>query len=128
VDLSSPRLQREFRTMQRMVGIYCGGQHRPAGASTSCPECDDFLAYAQQRLAKCPYGEHKPTCARCPIHCYKPAQRERARIVMRYAGPRMMLRHPWLGLLHVLDKLRRVEHPMTARRRRRHSTGTTSTR
>jgi hypothetical protein len=37
---------------------------------------------------------------------------------MRYAGPRMALRHPWLSLLHVLDKLRHVEHPMEARRRK----------
>ncbi|MTW23034.1 hypothetical protein GJ668_18465 [Allochromatium palmeri] len=27
---------------------------------------------------------------------------------MRYAGPRMPLRHPWLALLHMLDKLRQV--------------------
>jgi hypothetical protein len=38
---------------------------------------------------------------------------------MRYAGPRMAWRHPWLSLAHVLDKLRRVEHPMAARRRDR---------
>ena len=30
---------------------------------------------------KCPYGPAKPTCARCPIHCYKPAPRETARVV-----------------------------------------------
>lgn len=125
---SSPRLQREYLTMRYMVGIHCRGRQHAAAAGAPCPECSEFLAYAQRRLQKCPYGEHKPTCARCPIHCYKPAQRERARIVMRYAGPRMLLRHPWLGLLHMLDKLRRVEHPMTARRSRRHSTGTTSTR
>jgi hypothetical protein len=38
---------------------------------------------------------------------------------MRYAGPRMTFRHPWFSLLHLLDKLRRVEHPMEVRRRRR---------
>jgi Nitrous oxide-stimulated promoter len=26
------------------------------------------------------------------------------REVMRYAGPRMILRHPWLALMHVVDK------------------------
>jgi len=41
------------------------------------------------------------------------------REVMRYAGPRMLLRHPWQALRHILDKLRRVEHPMALRRRRR---------
>ena len=37
---------------------------------------------------------------------------------MRYAGPRMIWRHPWLSLLHLLDKFRQVEHPMEIRRRR----------
>jgi hypothetical protein len=53
------------------------------------------------------------------VHCYKRRQREQARTIMRYSGPRMMRRHPWLALMHVLDKLRRVEHPMEARRRQR---------
>ncbi|MCG7955581.1 MAG: nitrous oxide-stimulated promoter family protein, partial [Candidatus Thiodiazotropha endolucinida] len=28
--------------------------------------------------------------------------------VMRYAGPRMLLRHPLLSLYHLLDKFRKV--------------------
>jgi hypothetical protein len=31
----------------------------------------------------------------------------------------MTFRHPWLALTHLLDKLRRVEHPMETRRRER---------
>ncbi len=111
------RLAREYRTLERMVAIYCRDHHERAGQA-SCDNCTQFLSYAEQRLLKCPYGREKPTCARCPVHCYKPLQREQARIVMRYAGPRMVLRHPWLSLLHVLDKLRKVEHPMVLRRRR----------
>lgn len=116
MSLETPRLQREFRTMTAMVGIYCRDHH---GAGAPCEECRRFLDYAERRLEKCPYGEAKPTCARCPVHCYKAAQREQAKIVMRYAGPRMTLGHPWLALRHVLDKLRRVEHPMEVRRRGR---------
>lgn len=116
--LETPRLQRELMTMQRMVGIHCR-DHHAAGANVPCEDCRRFLDYAGRRLQKCPYGERKPTCARCPIHCYKPAQREQARAIMRYAGPRMTFHHPWLSLTHVLDKLRRVEHPMALRRRER---------
>jgi len=116
--IQTPRLKREFRTMQCMVEIYCRNNHG-AGAFGPCPDCMDFLDYAEQRLEKCPYGESKPTCARCPVHCYKRAQREHAKEIMRYSGPRMTLRHPWLSVTHVFDKLRRVEHPMEARRRRR---------
>ena len=114
----TPRLQREYRTMQCMVEIYCRDHHGPR-KDGPCEDCLRFLGYAGQRLTKCPYGEGKPTCARCPIHCYKPAQREQARVIMRYAGPRMALRHPWLSLTHFTDKLRRVEHPMVTRRRER---------
>ena len=118
MPLETPRLKREFATMQRMVGIYCA-DHHATGREGPCHDCSEFLDYAGRRLEKCPYGEAKPVCAKCPIHCYKRVQREQARAIMRYAGPRMMLRHPWLSLTHVLDKLRRVEHPMAARRRDR---------
>jgi hypothetical protein len=118
MTLNSPRLRREHLTMRRMVEIYCR-DHHPGEAVVPCGHCNEFLDYSGQRLEKCPYGEKKPVCAKCPIHCYKRAQREQAREIMRYAGPRMTYRHPWLALLHLLDKLRRVEHPMEARRRQR---------
>ena len=116
------RLGREFATLSHMVGLYCQAHHAASG-SGPCPHCAQFLGYAACRLERCPYGEDKPTCAKCPIHCYKPLQREMAREVMRYAGPRMPWRHPWLSLLHVVDKLRRAEHPMDARRREREAAG-----
>lgn len=118
MSLDSARIRRESATMRRMVEIYCGGHHQSSGA-VPCVQCEEFLSYAQRRLEKCPYGEDKPTCARCPIHCYKQTQREQARDIMRYAGPRMMWRHPWLSLAHVFDKFRKVEHPMEMRRRER---------
>ena len=118
INPGSGRLEREFRTMRCMVEIYCA-DHHVAGGGMLCPDCEQFLDYAGRRLDKCPYGEDKPVCAKCPIHCYKPVQREQARAIMRYAGPRMLLSHPWLSLTHMFDKLRRVEHPMEIRRRER---------
>jgi hypothetical protein len=117
-QLATPRLKREFLTMQRMVEIWCAGHHGRRAGDGPCADCSEFLGYAARRLEKCPYGEAKPTCAKCPIHCYKRAQREQARQIMRYAGPRMTLRHPWLSLMHLVDKLRKVEHPMEIRRRK----------
>ncbi len=104
--------------MQRMVEIYCAGHHI-AGGVPLCPDCDGFLAYAERRLQKCPYGPSKPTCAKCPVHCYKPAPRALASRIMKYSGPRMALKHPWLSVMHFVDKARRVEHPMEMRRRDR---------
>jgi hypothetical protein len=118
--LDTGRLNREWATMQVMVDLYCHGhEHECPPGQALCTGCAGFLAYAERRLQKCPYGPAKPTCAKCPIHCYKPAPREFAREVMRYAGPRMLLRHPWLSLTHFLDKARRVEHPLVARRHQR---------
>ncbi len=97
------RLRRERRTIRLMIELYCHGQrHTP---DELCSECRQLSEYAMQRLDKCPYQERKPTCAKCPIHCYKPAMREQVRQVMRYAGPRMLLTHPLLTLHHYADEL-----------------------
>jgi hypothetical protein len=111
ISQDTVRLGREFLTMTKMVDLYCEKHH--GGETARCEQCQEFLDYAQRRLEKCPYGEDKPTCANCPIHCYKPAQREQARQIMRYAGPRMLLRHPVLAIMHKLDGLRKAVHPIT---------------
>ena len=96
--------------MSKMIGIYCGAHHDGTEESL-CDECEEFRNYAFTRLKKCPYGEDKPTCANCPIHCYKPARRDQVKRIMRYAGPRMLLRHPLLAIAHKIDGFRRVSHP-----------------
>lgn len=95
------RLAREARTIEAMIAIYCRDRH--GGDRTLCVECADLLDYASCRLQKCPYGAEKPPCADCPIHCYRPAYRERVREVMRHSGPRMLLKHPLLAILHTID-------------------------
>lgn len=117
MDALTPRLRREHETMSRMVEIYCAAHH-PEAPHRPCRACEDFLDYARRRLEKCPFGEAKPTCARCPVHCYKRDPREHAKAIMRFSGPRMLWRHPWLTIMHMLDKLRQVEHPMVTRARR----------
>lgn len=104
--------------MRKMIGIYCAGHHGES-AENLCSACQEFFDYARVRLRKCPYGEEKPTCANCPVHCYKPARRAQAREIMRYAGPRMLLRHPLLAILHQLDGLRKAQHPRELTREQR---------
>ena len=111
-------LARERLTMARMVGIYCSAHHERS-ADDLCTSCRGFLDYAELRLQKCPYGDDKPTCANCPVHCYKPARRAQAREIMRYAGPRMLFRHPLLAITHKLDGLRKVGHPRELSREQR---------
>jgi Nitrous oxide-stimulated promoter len=100
-----PRMIREAKTMEVMVAMYCHDQHGvPDGL---CLGCKELVAYAQGRLDQCPYQEGKTTCAKCPIHCYRPELREQMKVVMRYSGPRMLLRHPMMAIMHLWDGLRR---------------------
>ena len=99
------RMDRESRTLSAMVRLYCRHQH--GTPSALCPDCQSLQEYALLRLKKCPFQEGKTTCARCPVHCYKLDRREEIRQVMRFAGPRMLLAHPWLTFLHLFDSLRR---------------------
>jgi hypothetical protein len=98
-------MRREARTIEAMIEIYCRDHHGTRGEL--CAECEALMDYAGVRLEKCPYQENKTTCVKCPVHCYKPAMRERVREVMRYSGPRMVLRHPYLALMHLLVDSRR---------------------
>jgi len=96
-----PRLKREEKTIAAMMRLYCRDHH--GSKNELCTECSELLEYARFRLNKCPYQEGKTTCAKCPIHCYKPVMREQVRAMMRYAGPRMLFRHPILTLYHFID-------------------------
>lgn len=96
--LGTRRLAREWKTLTIMVRCYCMAHHHsPSGP---CRECQGLLDYAALRLQRCGFGDEKPTCAKCPVHCYQEARREQVRAVMRYAGPRMLWRHPILCLWH----------------------------
>lgn len=104
MDNTHPRIVREGKTVRAMIVLYCHEQHGTTDAL--CPGCSELSLYAQGRLDKCPFQEGKTTCAKCPVHCYKPAMRERVREVMRYAGPRMLYRHPVMALMHLADGMR----------------------
>jgi len=94
------RLARERRTVAAMIAIYCRDRH---GGRGLCDACCALTKYARQRLYHCVYGAEKPTCFNCPIHCYRREPREAIRLVMAYAGPRMLARHPILAVFHLLD-------------------------
>ncbi len=91
---------RELRTLQLMIRMHCGDRH---AGDPLCDECAALASYAARRLERCVFGAAKPTCANCKVHCYSADMRARVRAVMRYAGPRMLLRHPILGIAHMID-------------------------
>ena len=93
--------QRELKTMTIMVGMYCRAHH--GSHAQLCQDCAALLDYATRRLQRCVFGDAKPTCANCLVHCYASDPRESMRAIMRWAGPRMLLRHPILAIRHLLD-------------------------
>ncbi len=108
-----PRLEREWRTVEAMIRIYCRDLH---GSGTGCADCRELMEYAEQRLSRCPFQEEKPPCADCPIHCYQRKRREQIVAVMRHSGPRMLLRHPILAVKHMIDGHRKIPpHPKERR-------------
>ncbi|CCN34009.1 conserved hypothetical protein [Vibrio nigripulchritudo POn4] len=102
-DILRGKLNTEFKTVSAMIEIYCKAHH-----SQPCTDCHSLESYAETRLDRCPYGENKPTCNCCPIHCYKPEPKEKMRIIMRYSGPRMLLHHPILAIRHIIHEKREV--------------------
>jgi hypothetical protein len=104
--LTGKRLGREWRTMTAMISCYCRDHH--ATNAALCPDCQGLLDYAAVRLERCRFGPEKPVCAKCPVHCYQRARRDRVQAVMRYAGPRMLWQHPILSLRHWLDGFRKA--------------------
>jgi hypothetical protein len=107
-----PRLARELATIRAMVRIHCRDLH--ATRAGLCGECQALMDYATRRVDRCVFGESKPTCAHCKVHCYNAEMRERVRAVMRYAGPRMLWRHPILAIAHMISGRR--EAPELPRR------------
>lgn len=98
--MKKQRIAREKKIVGLMIRLYC---RRKEKSAVLCPDCEELLRYAHARLDHCPFGERKSSCKKCTVHCYKPAMRERMRLVMRFSGPRMLLYAPWAAIRHLLN-------------------------
>lgn len=98
-----PRISREKRTVEKMIRFYCERKHKTESGSL-CEECADLKEYSMERLDHCQFGEGKPTCRKCTIHCYRPAMREKIRKVMGFSGPRLAIRMPIDWIRHAFDE------------------------
>ncbi len=52
-----------------MIDLYCRKNIKTK--EVLCDECRELLQYANFRLDHCRFGENKPNCGGCKIHCYK---------------------------------------------------------
>lgn len=96
--------EQEKETVDKMIRIYCKHKHKTLNKQL-CESCQQLHDYAHQRLSKCPYGDEKPTCKKCPIHCYKPQMKQEIKEVMKYAGKWMIVYHPVLAIKHLIKEL-----------------------
>jgi hypothetical protein len=99
------RTQREKKTVEAMIRMFCASRH--GMRVEDCESCRQLLAYARRKIDTCRFHEFKPASNECRIHCYSRQSREQIRAVMRFSGPRMMIFHPILGSLHMVDRLLR---------------------
>ena len=95
------RIENEKAVVGKMIRLYY--RHKLGLLEPSTEELE-LVCYAQQRLSRCKFGEKKPACKKCPIHCYRPDMRAKIRDVMRWAGPRMIIYDPIAAIKHILNK------------------------
>ena len=95
------RIEREKETVEKMIRLYCKLEHKTAD---TCEDCTYLIGYTDRRLSKCPFGDDKPACNLCTVHCYRKDERETIRKIMRYSGPKMIFRHPYLAVMHIFDR------------------------
>ena len=114
---SDRKLRRDLKVLARFIEVHCRHRHRvEAKAPTRlrnvdvraicgrplclCADCRKLLAHGFVKRMRCPL-DPKPSCRKCPTHCYAPAYRARIRQVMKYSGRRLVLS----GRVHYLYHL-----------------------
>ena len=101
--MPNDHLEKDRSTLEAMGRIFCKAHHTsPKDASGLCASCRQTVDATLARTESCPYG-HVGNCEDCGIHCQRGEARDRIREIMRYAAPRMTLRHP----LMTFDYLRK---------------------
>ena len=75
---------KQLQMLTRFIEVYCSKNH-DTDREHLCDRCDELLAYATDRLARCPM-DPKPKCKDCTVHCYDEAHRDRIKEVMKFSG------------------------------------------
>lgn len=91
------RIAYEKKVVAQMIRLYCRCKEGNRAVCDSCRQLQSTLL----PVGPWPFGERKPACRNCKVHCYKPEMRERMRRVMHYAGPRMLWHYPWDAIRHL---------------------------
>ena len=122
-DLTKPskeerKTARDLRTLASFIQIYCDGHHKTADRTAPtlkthdvegiaarplmlCRDCQKLLAHAVVKRTHCDL-DPKPSCKKCPEHCYAPKYRDQIRTVMRYSGKRLLFQGRLNYVWHLL--------------------------
>lgn len=107
-------VEEERILVDSMIDLYAAAHCRNSQIpDAEVPDTEALKDYAHRRIEQCRYRNEpeKPFCNVCPVHCYKPEMRRQIRSVMRYSGPRILLRHPFLSVAHLIGTIRSKKKP-----------------
>ena len=66
----------------------------------------ELIMKAFSHTDRCPHSFFKTFCHQCPTTCYKLTDLERIEPIMKYAGRKIMIKHPIMGLKFVINLIR----------------------
>ena len=114
-----PKKDKDIRILSDFVAIFCRENHKNVPKELFpikddslhailgdkelllCEDCSKLLNHGIAKLLICPYNP-KPSCRKCPTHCYAPGYREHVRKVMRFSGTYLVKRGRLDLLLHLM--------------------------
>ncbi len=99
------KIERDKATIRLMIDIYCNHKLTDEKEREAYACLSD---YACKRLENCRYGERKPACKDCDIHCYAPEKREMMKKVMQWTGSRMLFHSPMAVFRHIWQCVERL--------------------
>lgn len=65
----------------------------------------ELIMKAFRHAERCPHSFYKTFCHQCPTTCYKSEDLEHIEPIMKYAGRKIMIKHPLIGTKFVINLL-----------------------
>lgn len=105
------KVSEDKKIISTMISIYCNGNSHKANEENKvkddiCPNCKRLQEYAYSKIDKCPKlkSGKKAICGTCKNNCYMQDDElsNMMKAVMKYSGPRMILKHPLMTIKHAL--------------------------
>lgn len=105
--MENTHIDKDRKTLEAIGRIYCAAHHEDAKKDEAglCASCRETVERTFERASACPFG-HEGNCQDCEVHCQRGDAQRRIREMMRYAAPRMTVRHPLMTFDYLRKKVR----------------------